>query len=69
VTVDSAQDITFTAKVTSSTYLYASVGTDFTWTVHDRGEPGTSDYFTYLPSGGEPIPLPTITAGNIQVHA
>jgi hypothetical protein len=69
VKVDSAEDATFTAKVTSSTYLYASVGDTFTWTVHDRGEPGTSDNFTYSPEGGTSYDLPAITAGNIQVHS
>jgi hypothetical protein len=64
---DSATDFTFTAKVTSSSYLYANVGDTFKWTVHDLGEPGTSDYFTYLPVGGGSIDLPAITSGNIQV--
>ena len=63
------QDATFSARVTVDNYDYASVGDVFTWTVHDRAEPGVgNDYFTYLYSGGS-IDLPVITAGNIQVHA
>jgi hypothetical protein len=59
-----------TAEVTSSTYPYAQPGTTFSWTVHDVAEPGVGqDYFTYLPSGGAPMDLPAITAGNIQVHS
>ena len=57
VNVANSQDATFSATVTSSTYLYAAVGDTFMWTVHDLGEPGTSDYFTYLYSGGS-IDLP-----------
>ena len=67
--LNSHQDATFTAVVTSSTYPYAVVGDTFTWTVHDVDEPGVgSDFFTYLPEGGVPFDLPPITAGNIQVH-
>jgi hypothetical protein len=63
------QDADITAQVTSSTYPYAQVGDTFSWTVHDRGEPGVGhDYFTYHWSGGN-LDLPTITAGNLQVHA
>jgi hypothetical protein len=63
------QDADITAEVTSSTYLYAHVGDTFSWTVHDRGEPGVGhDYFTYHWSGGN-LDLPPITAGNLQVHS
>ena len=68
VTVLDAQNAKFSAKVTSTSNPSAPLGTVFTWTVHDRGEPGTSDYFTYWASPTNPIDLPAITAGNIQVH-
>ena len=53
-------DATFTAEVTSSTYLYATIGDKFSWTVHDVAEPGVgSDFFTYLPAGGGSVDLPS----------
>jgi hypothetical protein len=75
--VGNATSATFTAMVTSSTYLYAHVGDTFTWTVYDNGEgsSGTGDYFTYDGAvlGGVTYPGTDglhypITAGNIQVH-
>ena len=63
-----------TAVVTSSTYPYGEVGTTFSWTVHDNGEPGVGfDNFTYWFTGGQysggHLDLPAITAGNLQVHS
>jgi polyisoprenoid-binding protein YceI len=68
---------TFTAKVTSSTYVWLVPSDTITWTVYDNGEggTGTADSFTYDGSvhlgvtdpgtGSTQYPA---TAGNIQVH-
>jgi hypothetical protein len=69
---------TFTAKLTSSTYVWANVGDTYTWTVYDNGEgvsATTPDSFTYdsatiggvVDPGTGDTQYPA-TAGNIQVH-
>jgi hypothetical protein len=60
---------TFTAQVTSSTLPGVSVGSSYTWTVTDVGEPGVgNDYFVGVGDGFTTPPL-YVTAGNIQVQS
>jgi hypothetical protein len=63
-------DATITAQFTSSTTPYAQVGQSSTWIVHDVAEPGVgNDYFSVPGTPAGSFDEPTITAGNIQVHA
>jgi hypothetical protein len=72
------KSFTFTAQLTSSTYVWANTGDTYTWTVYDNGEgvnAPTADAFTYdhaviggvddYGTGSTKYPA---TAGNIQVH-
>ena len=62
VTNDDYADMT--VVVTESTYTGISVGTSFTYTFYDLGEPGVGlDYFTFFSAGHY-----TAEMGNIQVH-
>ncbi len=66
----SGQDATLTAKFTSSTTPYATVGQSSTWILHDVNEPGVGhDNFSVPGTPQGTFDEPTITAGNIQVHA
>ena len=68
VKVLNAEDAEMTVQITSATTPYAQVGVEVTFTLHDMGEPGVGfDYFTAPGLDGD-VDLPTITAGNIQVH-
>ena len=59
-----AESAKMSVRVTSSTHPDVPVGFQFTVTLYDKGEPGTSDYFTF-----EGVDTHFVAeAGNIQLH-
>jgi hypothetical protein len=61
----SGPDATLSFVITSTTTPYAFVGETATFVLHDGGEPGVGhDYIS-----NSSWTSPTITAGNLQVHA